>query len=100
MTGSHGLTHLMAINADDVNAGWLAGVLILLLVIGTFLLWRSMNKQLGRINAPHRDEVEPGRPKRPGRGLNAPRPPVQDEPRQRRADELTDPDRDRDTDEP
>lgn len=92
MTGVHRLAGVLAINADKVNAGWIAGVVILFLVIGTFLLWRNMNKQLGRIKAPYRDEVEPGRPRRPrpGRGLNAPRPPVEDEPRRLRAEEITD----------
>jgi hypothetical protein len=43
---------LVAYNANDVRPGWGALVLVLVLLAVTFLLWRSMNTQLGRIQMP------------------------------------------------
>jgi hypothetical protein len=48
---------LLAYDPDDVKPGWIALVLVLLLALATFLLWRSMNTQLGRIKAPHRADL-------------------------------------------
>jgi len=48
---------LLAYNPDDVKPGWVALVIVLLLALATFLLWRSMNTQLGKIQVPKRGEV-------------------------------------------
>jgi hypothetical protein len=48
---------LLAYDPNDVKPGWIALVLVLILALATFLLWRSMNTQLGRIKAPHRADV-------------------------------------------
>jgi hypothetical protein len=50
---------LLAYDPDDVKPGWIALVLVLMLALATFLLWRSMNTQLGRIKAPHRADLAP-----------------------------------------
>ena len=42
---------------DDVKPGWIALVLVILLAVATFLLWRSMNTQLRRIQAPTQAEL-------------------------------------------
>jgi len=47
---------LLAYNPDDVKPGWIALVIVLLLGLATFLLWRSMNTQLGKIQVPKRGE--------------------------------------------
>jgi hypothetical protein len=49
---------LLAYNPDDVKPGWIALVLVLVLCVVTYLLWRSMNTQLRRIQLP----AKPGRP--------------------------------------
>jgi hypothetical protein len=43
---------LVAYNANDVRPGWGALVLVLALLAVTFLLWRSMNTQLRKIQMP------------------------------------------------
>jgi hypothetical protein len=43
---------LLAYDPDQVKPGWIAFFLVLVLVVVTFLLWRSMNTQLGRIKVP------------------------------------------------
>jgi hypothetical protein len=43
---------LVAYNPNDVRPGWGALVLVVVLLLATFLLWRSMNTQLGRIQMP------------------------------------------------
>ena len=43
---------LLAYDPNAVKPGWIAFFLVLALVIATFLLWRSMNTQLGRIQVP------------------------------------------------
>ena len=35
--------------ADDVKPGWIAGVVVLLLIAATLLLWMNMRKQLRKI---------------------------------------------------
>jgi hypothetical protein len=37
-------------NPDDVRPGWIAAVIVLALIVGTFLLWRNMRKQLTKID--------------------------------------------------
>ncbi len=49
----------LAFNPNDVRPGWGALLLVLILCVVTYLLWRSMNTQLGRIKMP------PSRPSRP-----------------------------------
>ena len=53
---------LLAYDPDDVKPGWIALIIVLLLALATFLLWRSMNTQLGQIKVPKRGEVPHGRP--------------------------------------
>ena len=50
---------LLAYDPNDVKPGWIALILVLVLALATFLLWRSMNTQLGRIKAPHRADLGP-----------------------------------------
>lgn len=45
----------LAYEPEDVAPGWIALVIVLLLAIATFLLWRSMNHQLAKIKVPKRD---------------------------------------------
>ncbi len=45
---------LLAYDPNQVKPGWIAFFLVLFLIIATFLLWRSMNTQLNRINVPHK----------------------------------------------
>jgi hypothetical protein len=62
-------TVYLAYDPDDVKPGWIALLIVLALAVATFLLWRSMNTQLGRIKAPKRGEVPPpeGEPTADGR---------------------------------
>jgi len=41
---------------SEVKPGWIALVVVLSLVVATTLLWLSMRRHLGRIQAPRRDE--------------------------------------------
>lgn len=43
---------LLAYDPDQVRPGWVAFFLVMALIVATFLLWRSMNTQLGRIKMP------------------------------------------------
>jgi hypothetical protein len=52
------LLHL-AYDPDKVKPGWIALVIVAALGLATFLLWRSMNTQLGKIRVPKRGETEP-----------------------------------------
>ncbi len=49
---------LLAYDPNNVKPGWVALGLVVVLGIATFLLWRSMNTQLGRIKAPHRADLD------------------------------------------
>jgi hypothetical protein len=51
---------LAAYDPNDVKPGWIAFWIVMALVVATFLLWRSMNTQLGKIKAPYKDEVGDG----------------------------------------
>jgi hypothetical protein len=61
------LVHLAAYDPDNVRPGWIALILVALLALATFLLWRSMNTQLRKIQLPRRgapgSETPPGAPK-------------------------------------
>ena len=35
---------------EDVKPGWVALVIVLLMAVATYLLWRSMNRQLKKVN--------------------------------------------------
>ncbi len=62
---------LFAYEAEDVKPGWVALALVLALAVATYLLWRSMNKQLRRIDVPTEQEIrdaEAGGPHRDGTG--------------------------------
>jgi hypothetical protein len=48
---------LATYDPNDVKPGWIAFWLVVALGVATFLLWRSMNRQLRKIKAPYRDEV-------------------------------------------
>lgn len=43
---------MLAYDPEQVKPGWVAFFLVMLLILATFLLWRSMNTQLGRIKVP------------------------------------------------
>lgn len=45
---------LLAYEPEDVRPGWIALVLVASLGVATFLLWRSMNTQLRKIQMPPR----------------------------------------------
>jgi hypothetical protein len=47
---------MLAYNPSDVKPGWIAFFVVMALVVATFLLWRNMNKQLGKIKVPYRAE--------------------------------------------
>jgi hypothetical protein len=51
-------TVLLAYDPNNVKPGWIALVLVVALCVVTFLLWRSMNSQLRKIQMP----AKPGRP--------------------------------------
>ena len=42
----------LAYDPNDVRPGWGALVLVVALLVATYLLWRSMNTQLGKIQMP------------------------------------------------
>ncbi len=52
-------TIVLAYDQNNIKPGWIALVLVLLLALATFLLWRSMNTQLGRIRVPHKADLRP-----------------------------------------
>ena len=43
-------TRLAAVDPEDVKPGGLALVIVLLMGLATFLLWRSMNRQLKKVD--------------------------------------------------
>ncbi len=49
-----------AYDPDKLGPGWIAFVLVLALVVATYLLWRSMNKQLRNIDVPTEAELRDG----------------------------------------
>lgn len=49
---------LLAYDPNNIKPGWVALLIVLALGIATFLLWRSMNTQLGRIRAPHQADLD------------------------------------------
>jgi hypothetical protein len=50
-------TLLAAYDPEDIKPGWIALAIVVALAIATFLLWRSMNSQLRRIDVPTRAEL-------------------------------------------
>jgi hypothetical protein len=50
----------LAYNANDVKPGWVAFWIVVALAVATYLLWRSMNNQLGKIRMPPRPRERPG----------------------------------------
>ena len=50
---------LLAYDPNKVKPGWIAFFLVMILVVATFLLWRSMNTQLGKIKVPPRASFGP-----------------------------------------
>ena len=55
------LRRLLAYDPNKVKPGWIAFFVVMVLVVATFLLWRSMNTQLGRIKAPHEADLRRAR---------------------------------------
>lgn len=51
-----------AYDPDNIGPGWIAFVVVLALVVATYLLWRSMNKQLRNIDVPTEAELRDGHP--------------------------------------
>jgi hypothetical protein len=51
---------MLAYNPSDVKPGWIAFFVVMALLVATFLLWRNMNKQLGKIKVPYRSEFRDG----------------------------------------
>lgn len=62
---------VLAYNPNDVKPGWIALFIVLGLCLVTFLLWRSMNRQLRKIKAP--PSADAARRRRPG-GSGGPSP--------------------------
>ena len=59
----HGPT-VLAVDPSKVKPGWLALVIILLMGLATYLLWRSMNRQLRKVDfddGVDRSKSRPGR---------------------------------------
>lgn len=56
---------VLAYEAEDVKPGWIALVLLVALGVATFLLWRSMNAQLRKIQMTPRVRQRPGAPQPP-----------------------------------
>jgi hypothetical protein len=54
MTAAHVLA---AYDPNDIKPGWIALIVVLALAIATYLLWRSMNTQLRRIDVPTKAEL-------------------------------------------
>ncbi|MGH3508467.1 MAG: hypothetical protein ACRDO2_14815 [Nocardioidaceae bacterium] len=42
---------------NDIRPGWIALGVVVALAVATFLLWRSMNSQLRRIDVPTKKEL-------------------------------------------
>lgn len=55
---------VMAYDPNAVKPGWIAFFLVLILLIATGLLVRSMNRHLGKIQAPYREELGGPPPRR------------------------------------
>lgn len=54
------LADALAYDPDKVKPGWIAFFLVMTLIVATFLLWRSMNTQLGKIRVPPRASLPRG----------------------------------------
>jgi len=52
-------TAVLAIESDKVQAGWIALAFVVALGVAVFLLFRSMNKQLKKIDFDKRDAAAP-----------------------------------------
>jgi hypothetical protein len=50
---------VLAYDPNKVKPGWIAFFVVMILVVATFLLWRSMNTQLGKIRVPPRASFGP-----------------------------------------
>jgi hypothetical protein len=50
---------VLAVDPAKVKPGWLALVIVLLMGLATFLLWRSMNRQLKKVHFEDDDRAEP-----------------------------------------
>jgi hypothetical protein len=67
----HGPT-VLAVDPAKVKPGWLALVIILLMGLATYLLWRSMNRQLKKVDfddGVDRSKDGPGRGRTAGNGV-------------------------------
>ena len=79
---------LFAYEAEDIKPGWVALVLVLALAVATFFLWRSMNKQLRKIDVPTQQEIRDAEAAEPRRDETDER--RHDETAERRHDETDD----------
>ncbi|MGH3366598.1 MAG: hypothetical protein ACRDOY_05295 [Nocardioidaceae bacterium] len=43
------LSGALAVNPEKVKPGWLGLTVVLILCVATYLLWRSMNRQLNKV---------------------------------------------------
>jgi hypothetical protein len=48
------VVRLAAYDPSNVKPGWIALIIVAALAVATFLLWRSMNTQLRKIQLPRR----------------------------------------------
>ncbi|HEY7043757.1 MAG TPA: hypothetical protein VH419_08830 [Nocardioidaceae bacterium] len=55
---------VLAYDANDAKPGWIALIVVVLLGLATFLLWRSMNTQLRKISAPYQADLDAQRDQR------------------------------------
>jgi hypothetical protein len=55
-------TDLLAYDPSQVKPGWIAFFVVMILCLATFLLWRSMNTQLGKIRVPPATSFDGNRP--------------------------------------
>lgn len=47
----------LAYDENNIRPGWVALLIVLALAIATFLLWRSMNSQLRKIDLPRQRDA-------------------------------------------
>ncbi len=67
---------VLAYEPENIKPGWVALVVVLALAVATYFLWRSMNKQLDKIDVPTQQEIrdaESGGPSYPRQEGDRPR---------------------------
>jgi hypothetical protein len=71
---------VLAYDPNKVKPGWIAFFVVMILVVATFLLWRSMNTQLGKIRVPPRASFGPDGAERTDSSGTDEEPPVSPDP--------------------